>query len=57
MRTEEIIEQAKQMYYINSGHFTKRQCAESVPTPKAEYIRDVCNLFDITYVDYIEGEI
>jgi hypothetical protein len=57
MTTNEIIQQAQHLYYSNAGNLTKRQCAKSVPTPDAEDIRDVCNLFDIDYKDYLEGEI
>lgn len=57
MKVEEIIQQAQHLYYSNAGSITKRQCAESVQTPNAEDLRDVCNIFDINSVDYIEGEI
>lgn len=57
MTTNEIIQQAQHLYYSNGGHLTKRQCAERVPTPDAEDLRDVCNIFDINSIDYIEGEI
>lgn len=57
MTTDEIIQQAQHLYYSNAGNLTKRQCAKSVPTPDAEDLRDVCNIFDINSVDYIEGEI
>lgn len=57
MTTKEIIQQAQHLYYSNGGNLTKRQCAERVPTPDAEDIRDVCNLFDINYKDYLEGSI
>lgn len=57
MKINEIIQQAQHLYYSNGGNLTKRQCAERVPMPNAEDIRDVCNLFDISYIDYIEGEI
>jgi hypothetical protein len=57
MTTNEIIQQAQHLYYSNGGKLTKRQCAKSVPMPQAEDIRDVCNIFDISYIDYIEGEI
>lgn len=57
MSAEEIIQQAQHLYYSNGGNLTKRQCAERVPTPDAEDLRDVCNIFDINSIDYIEGEI
>ena len=57
MTTNEIIQQAQHLYYSNGGNLTKIQCAERVPTPDAEDIRDVCNLFDIDYKDYLEGSI
>lgn len=57
MTTKEIIQQAQHLYYSNGGNLTKRQCAELVPMPNAEDIRDVCNIFDMNYLDYIEGEI
>ena len=57
MTTKEIIQQAQHLYYSNGGNLTKRQCAERVPMQNAKDIRDVCNIFDINYLDYIEGEI
>lgn len=57
MTTNEIIQQAQYLYYSNAGNLTKRQCAERVPTPDGEDLRDVCNIFDINSVDYIEGEL
>ena len=57
MTLKETIQQAKHKYYSNGGHYTKKQCAEQVPTPNAEDLRDVCNLFDINSTEYIESEI
>lgn len=57
MTTNEIIQQAQHLYYSNGGNLTKRQCAERVPMPDAEDLRDACNIFDIDYKDYLEGEI
>lgn len=57
MTLEEIIQQAKHKYYSNSGCYTKKQCAEQAPTPDAEELRDVYNLFDINSTEYIESEI
>lgn len=57
MTLEEIIQQAKHKYYSNGDHYTKKQCAEQAPTPDAEELRDVYNLFDITNIEYIESEI
>ena len=57
MTLEETIQQAKHKYYSNGGCYTKKQCAEQAPTPDAEELRDVCNLFDINSIEYIESEI
>lgn len=57
MKAEETIKQAQYLYYSNAGNLTKRQCAKSVPTPDGEDLRDVYNIFDISSIDYIEGEI
>lgn len=57
MTTNEIIQQAQHLYYSNGGNLTKRQCAERVPMPNAEDLRDEYNIFDINYLDYLEGEI
>jgi hypothetical protein len=57
MTTKEIIQQAQHLYYSNGGNLTKRQCAKRVPTPDAEDLRDVCNIFGIDSVEYIAGEI
>lgn len=56
MTTNEIIQQARHIYYSNGGHLTKRQCAEQISLD-AQDIKEVCRLFDIDYIDYIEGEI
>lgn len=57
MTTKEIVQYAQHLYYSNGGNLTKRQCAESVPIPDAEDLRDEYNIFDIDYKDYLEGEI
>lgn len=57
MTLDEIVQQAKHNYYSNGGHSTKKQCAEQTPTPNAEELRDVYNLFDINNIEYIESEI
>ena len=57
MTLKETIQQARHKYYSNGGHYTKKQCAEQAPTTDAKEIRDICNLFDITSIEYIESEI